>query len=142
MALAELRLSQAQDWTACRVRISPRVGQDHLDFGDELFTKLCETDTPWNCILALDEIRRYSNLHERGIFSRLILEARHIGVRTIFGCQRMSIVPISIQSELTDFIIFQQTRPRDVETIAKWTSDEIAEKARILPKRECIYVQF
>lgn len=93
-----------------------------------------------NVLLVLDELTLWTTPQGDNIIQLLALQGRRLNIRIAAAIQRLALTPGVLQSEVTELVCFQQTRPRDLEVLADWTDDETAETVRKLQVGECVVV--
>lgn len=127
-----------------RVGISPPSMESTHAFGSQMFESLI-SDSEGNFLLVMDEITLWTKPGSgagdpEDPFCKIVLQGRRLGIRIIAGVQRLSMFPRLLQAEITQMVIFRTTSPTDVERIANWTSDDIAQRARTLKVGQAILV--
>lgn len=124
---------------ACRRRVRPPIGADSYEYAEYIFNEIINAPIR-NMLLVLDEITLWSKPRASKALTTLVLQGRRLGIRMFVGCQRISLVPDVILSEVTEMMIFNMKRPRDKDVLAEWTDRETAEIAPNLRKGECICI--
>ena len=129
---------------ACRRRIIPPIGDDSLDFAEDVFARLIE-GTPEtgnqgtrNVLIGLDEIGLWSKFQPSKRFITLIRQGRRLGIKMLIASQRLAEVPAALLSEATEIVAFKFTRPRDLEVLEFWSDSQTAGLCRNLSVGECI----
>lgn len=136
-------LGEMSDWHpgALRRRIKPPITEDSRGFATEIFEAMIGDETPLrDSLLVLDEMSLWSGGIETATLRTLILQGRRLGVRIAAACQRISLVPGVMLSEMTQLVLFKMTRPRDLEVVAEWTDKATAEMCEKLQVGQCLVV--
>jgi hypothetical protein len=136
-ALADMASTEG----AMRRRITPPIDLESREFSSWLFNEMVDGENPLrDCLLVLDEMSLWSGAIETQELRTLILQGRRLGIRIAAACQRISLVPGVMLSEMTELVLFRMTRPRDLKVVAEWTDDSVAEICPKLQVGACFVV--
>lgn len=140
-ASVKLAFEDLQADYAVRRRIVPPYEAETEEWAEDIFRRI-KLERVQDLFFELDEVSMWIN-HRREISAaakQLVLQGRFkLGLRILATSQILSYIPAPFQSQATDLVIFNTTRPADLKVIAQW-SEEAAERAPSLKPRECFYL--
>lgn len=127
---------------ACRRRIIPPIGDDSMDFAEDVFAKIIEGEYRLrNSVLALDEISLWSRFSASKRLTTLIRQGRRLGIKMLAASQRLADVPATLLSEVTEIVAFRFARPRDLEVLKNWSDEETVALCEGLSVGKCLLLQ-
>lgn len=132
-----LALEELGDGEPCRRRVVPPMGVGSHEYAEALFSELVEREVG-DLLLVLDELTLWSKPRASVTLTKLVLQGRRLGIRIAAAIQRIALTPDVMQSELTELVLFNIARPRDLETVADWTDGETAETCSKLRQGQCL----
>lgn len=150
-AIEELRetadAASGDRYVPLRRRVVPTWGaggncQDWgVDFLDALVAACPPGAAPLNVRLVVDELSLYIRMNIRSTsFETLVLQGRRMGISLVVATQRTARVPIEMRSEITNFVMFNATLKRDLETYEDFGWPEAESEAPTLKRGECYVV--
>jgi hypothetical protein len=136
-------LFETERYAPARVSVRPDNIESTHQFGSEVFQ--AAIDDLRNCLVVMDEVTLWTTPYTGARntddpFTKLVLQGRRLGLRIIAGVQRFTLFPQLLQAEISHLVVFRTSAKPDIDRIADWTSDEIAQDARKLDVGECIVV--
>jgi hypothetical protein len=139
-ASIDVAFRDLEEFYAVRRRVVPPFDADTEAWAERIFVRI-RKDKVRDLLLELDEISEWVNYRREpsAALKKIALQGRQIGLRTIVASQILSYIPAPFQSMATDLVVFQTTRPADLDVLAKW-SKELAERAPSLQPRQCFYL--
>lgn len=123
---------------ACRRRVVPPIDEGSKEYAEWFFE--VAIDELRNCLIVMDEMTLWSNSVASTPLTTLVLQGRRLGLRMAIACQRIALVPGVILSEMTELVVFNTQRPRDLDTLEMWTDKTTPEIARNLEVGQCLLI--